>query len=397
MARRVRTRAGVSGLFAVLFFTVVLASTASASNTANSNKPYSVVLCGTDQAGCTATNPAVIGPGGTATTPSTLTVTFANKNKLGSGIKLGSDNLDVPNVNVPSPGFSVTGASALLSDGSQMMPCPTVLSQQGPPCFYLLGGGTRVGFRNLNLSAGATITITMSAVTPLPSATACTTTSPCTWSDEAKQSNDFSGTGNDLNSDSTSAYGTVTAAVVSCPKKQACRTALGNGGTSTDAPGSIKATISTSSGKTAVTQIQSLDFGAPLDPAKCSGVFSAHYEYGALSNGADNGVDRTITTSITTTVFPGYQQEFCLETGKPFTQKVTSGVFPTLAPAASTTQPDGSPGFQGLLPDCDTSPLQPLQVDCAKNPGVQQRVLNPDGTTTTVAVLPPGYDFRAGN
>jgi hypothetical protein len=395
MARSVRTRAGVSGLFAIFFFSFVLAATASALNPANSNKPYSVVLCGSGQLGCTASNPAVISPGGTATNPSTLTVTFTNNNKLGSGIKLGSDNLSVP---ATPGGFSVVAAS--------LPACPAVPSQQGAACFYLLdgngniapSGGTTVGFRNLNLDAGAsTGPITLSTTTPPPSATACTTTVPCTWSDDAKQSNDFSGTGNDLSADSTSAYGTVTAAAASCPRKQRCATTLGDGGTATDPPGSVNATISTSSGKTAVTQIQALDFGAPLDPTKCSGVVSVHYEYGVLSNGADNGSDRTITTSITTTPFSGYQQEFCLETGKSFTQKVISAGFATLAPAAPTIQPDGSAGYQGLLPDCGTSPLQPLQVDCSKNPGVSQRVVNADGTTTTVAVLPPGYDFRAGN
>jgi hypothetical protein len=392
MAGRVRTRAGVSGLFAIFFFSVVLVSTASA---ANSNKPYSVVLCGNGQVGCTASNPAVIGPGGTAANPSMLTVTFTNNNKLGSGIKLGSDNLNVPTA---LPGFAVITTS--------LPACPASLSQQGPACVYLYdasgnivtSGGTRVGFRNLNLSAGAsTGAITLSVTSPLPSTTACTTTSPCRWSDEAKQSNDFSGTGNNLNADSTSAYGTATAAVASCPKKQGCATTLGDGGTATSLAGSISATITTSSGKTAVTQIQSLDFGAPLDPTKCSGVSSMHYEYGVLSNGADNGSDRTITTSITTTPFSGYQQEFCLETGKAFTQKVISGGFSTLAPASPTIQPDGSPGFQGLLPDCSTPPQQPLQVDCSKNPGVLRRVANADGTTTTVAILPPGYDFRAGN
>jgi hypothetical protein len=353
-----------------------------------------VVLCGSGQVGCTASNPAVVGPGGTAANPSTLTVTFTNDNKLGSGIKLGSDNLNVPTA---LAGFSVISTS--------LPPCPASLSQQGPACVYLYdasgnivpSGGTTVGFRNLNLSPGAFTSITLSVTSPPPSPTACTTASPCMWSDEAKQSNDFSGTGNDLNADSGSAYGTATAAVASCPKKQGCATTLADGGTASSLAGSISATITTSSGKTAVTQIQSLDFGAPLDPTKCSGVSSMHYEYGVLSNGADDGSDRTITTSITTTPFPGYQQEFCLETGKPFTQKVISGGLPTLAPASPTIQPDGTPGFQGLLPDCRTSPQQPLQVDCTKNPGVLRRVSNADGTTTTVAVLPPGYDFRAGN
>jgi hypothetical protein len=362
---------------------------ADAANTANSNKPYSIVICGNGQIGCTASNPAVVAPGGTTSNPSTLSVRFTNQNKPGSGIRLGSDNLHVPGT--PN-GFSVIKTS--------LQACPASLSQQGSACVYLLDGGATVAFRNLNLPAGAATTVTIFAVTPPPSRTDCTTASPCFWSDEAKQSNDFSGVGNDLDADGSSAYGTVSSAVASCPRKQGCSTTLADGGTgtATSALGSVSATITASSGKTAVTQIQSLDFGRALDPAKCSGVSSVHYEYGVLSNGADNGSDRTITTSITTTPFSGYQQEFCLETGKLFTQKIIPLMgAPFLAAANATTMPDGTPGYQGLLPDCGNPPLQPLQVDCTKNPGVQQRLANPDGTSTTTAVLPPGYDFRAGN
>jgi hypothetical protein len=67
----------------------------------------------------------------------------------------------------------------------------------------------------------------------------------------------------------------------------------------------------------------------------------------------------------------------------------------SLAPANPTTLPDGTPGFQGLLPDCGN---QALQVNCNKNPGVLQRQTSPDGTTHTLVVqVPPGFDSRIGN
>ena len=393
MKRRFRTRAGIYGIPLILVCSLVFAFTATA---ANSNKPYSVVICGNGQTGCTASNPAVVAPGGSTSNPATLTVTFKNNNKPGSGIKLGSDNLNVPVI--PS-GISVIGTS--------LPACPASPSQQGPACFVLLdgngnvvsSGGTTVGFRNLNLDPGASITISITAVTPPPSATACTTASPCFWSDHAKQSNEFSGTGNDLNYDGTGTYAMVTSAVASCPKNQGCNTRLGNGGTTDGMAGSVNVTVTTSKGKTAVTQIQALDFGTRLDPNLCSGVTSSHDEYWNLSNGADNGSDRSQTVSITTTPDSSYDPHVCFFTAKPFTQVVlTKGNPPALAPATGPINIDGTIGYQGLLPDCGTKPLQPYQVDCTKNPGLQQRgVTNSDGTVTSVIAVPPGFDARAYN
>src|SRR5207253_1046337 len=163
--------------------------------------------------GCTSANSAVIGPGGTTSNPSSLSVTFTNDNKPGTGIQLGSDNLNVPST---PAGFGVTSAST--PTPTPVPQCHASFNNSAPLC---------VVFSNLNLAPVQSIQINMTAVTPPPSTTACTTTSPCFWSDEAKQSNDFSGTGNDLNSDSNSAYGTVTSAVTSCAKKQGCSTKLG--------------------------------------------------------------------------------------------------------------------------------------------------------------------------
>jgi hypothetical protein len=375
-----RLRAIFLALFAAVGAMLVLLAPASASP----NKPYSIVVCGAGgQTGCSTNNPAVIAPEGTTANPSTLSVTFKNDNKLGSGIQLGSDNLFVPST---PAGFSVISTS--------LGTCPPTFNNSAPACAILLNGGTEVGFRNLNLAPGQSITITMSAVTPSASTTACTTASPCSFTDEAKQSNDFSGTGNDLNSDSNSSYRSVMSSVSSCPKNKPCgTTTLGNGGTSTSAPGSISTTITTSGGKNVATQLEAIDFGPPLDPSLCSGVSALNLTYDNLSN--DSG--RTQTITITTTNYPQYDAEGCFETAKQFTQKVinpTTGAV-SLAPANPTTLPDGSPGFQGLLPDCGNGALQ---VDCSKNPGVSLRQTSPDGTThTLVVIVPPGFDARIGN
>jgi len=381
-----RLRVAFLALLAAIAVLLVVLAPASAKPI----KPYSIVICGAGQIGCTAANPAVIAPGGTVNNPSALSVTFTNDNKPGSGIKLGSDNLNVPST---PTGFSIIN----VSESSTPLPlCPPKFNSQAPLCYYLLNGATTIGFRNLNVDPGQSISFNVSAVTPAPSTTSCTTASPCFWTDEAKQSNDFSGTGNDLNSDSNSAYGTVMSSVASCATEQRCSTELGNGGTETSAPGSIDVTVTTSSGTTAVTQLESINFGPPLDPNLCSGVSSPNLTYETLSGGTNNGSDRTQRVTINTTDFPGYVAEACFETAMQFTQLVIAADgAESLAPANPTTLPDGSPGFQGLLPDCGDGALQ---VDCSENPGVVERQTCWGGTVhQLMAAIPPGFDMRISN
>jgi hypothetical protein len=407
-----RLRATGVALLAAALAAIVLSAGASAAP----SKPYSVVICGDGQSGCTSANPAVIAPGGTTSTPSTLSVTFTNDNKLGSGIQLGSDNLNVPST---ATGFSVTGVTATLADGMPMSNCPASFNNSARACFILMnqlstGGFTTIAFRNLNLPPGqSSPVISISAITPGLSTTPCPTTSPCLWTDEAKQSNDFSGTGNDLNSDSNSAKGTVMSAVASCPQKKGCSTVLANGGTTPcpppgqpptpgcSAPGSITTTISTSSGKTAVTQIESIDLGGP-QTLNCSGLSSPHLTSLNLSGGGNNGSDRSQTITITTTHFPDYVAEGCFETAVPFTEKVVVSGVVSLKQTTQTMLPDGTIVFQGLLPDCGT---QTNQVNCNKTPGVvsRQTTFATDGppptplTHTLVVQVPPGFDSRIGN
>jgi hypothetical protein len=390
MKRRVRSWVGILGFASIVGCLIAFASLASAQP--NSSKPYSLVICGDGQTGCTSSNPAVTAPGGTTTNPAKLSVTLRNDNKLGSGIRVGSDNLNVPN---PPSGFSVISTS--------LPACATPLPQQGLPCAYLLdssgnvvsSGATTVGLRNLNLQPGQSISLTMSLITPAPSTTDCTTTSPCSWTDQAKQANDFIGTGNGLNPDSSSSYGTVTDAVASCPKNGGkCTTQLADGGNSTGGAGTVDVTVSTGSGKTAVTQIEALDFGTPLDTSLCGGVTSMHEEFWTLGNG---GSDRSQTVTITTTFYSGYQAQVCYFTTKQFTalQIDANGNATGLASATPTTV-DGVAGFQGLLADCGSKPLPPNTVDCNKNPGLAQRGTdNGDGTRTTVIAVPPGFDAHS--
>jgi len=106
-----RFRAIGVALFAAGLAALILSVGAGA---ANSNKPYSIKVCGGGESvsDCTSAHPGVIAPDGNADQfhpPSSLSVIFTNDNKLGSGIQLGSDNLNVPST---PAGFSVISGVA---------------------------------------------------------------------------------------------------------------------------------------------------------------------------------------------------------------------------------------------------------------------------------------------
>jgi hypothetical protein len=375
-----------------LFLASLVALILSVGAGANPNKPYSIKVCGGGESAsdCTSAHPGVIAPNGNLDKfhpASSVTVIFTNDNKLGSGIQLGSDNLNVPST---PQGFSVLSVS--LPQGNAAGDCPLTFNNSAPPCFVFLSGGG-VGFRNLNLAPGQSMAINMTAATP--AAAACTTPTSCPWSDEAKQSNDFSGTGNDLNSDSNSSYDTLTGATASCGKN-GCITTLDNGGTANSAQGSISTTVSTAKANTTVTQVEAIDFGMQLPTSPtgpCQGVVSNHMTFQSLSNG---GSDRSQTITIQTTDFLGYQSEVCFATTVPFTAlNLSTG---QLQAANGPLQlPDGTQGgFEGVLPDCGN---QANQVNCNKTPGVVAGSRNLPGSNphTIAAQIPPGFDSWAGN
>jgi hypothetical protein len=396
-----RIRATGLALFAAVGATLAFVAPASAAT----SKPYSLVICAPGQ-DCTS-NPAVVSPGAGTTinpTPDTMTATFTNLNKPGSGITLGSDNLNVPS---SLPGFSVTGVTTIvIGNNTYTQACPTRLSQQGPPCYTLPTGGTTVELRNLNLPADApnpdaTATITMTVDTPAPSTAFCTSASPCLWTDVAKQSNDFSGTGNDLGNPETGVRGTVLSAETTCQKGgNSCVTMLADN--SGNSAGSVNVTVTTLTGKTALTQLQALDFGVQPDPTACNGQFGAvsatHFTYWDIFNGADASQTVSITTTTSGLETP-FQQEFCLLSERQFTMKTWNGLQYVLAPATAVTYPPNTSTivFEGLLPDCSTNPnaVAPT-VDCKKLPGVLQRVPNNGTTATTVASIAPGFDYARG-
>ncbi len=174
-----RTSMWLAGLCALA--AAIGAPTASAA----SNKPYSLVICAlgssetcTPSPSSSANSPAAVPVGATSVT---MTATFTNENKPGSGIQLGSANLTPPaGFTVSSP--SVAGCSS----------CASV-------------SGNVVQLRGLGVSPGSSVAVTMTvddssaANCLVPNQLPKPTNSVCAWSAEVKQSNDFSGQpGNDL-------------------------------------------------------------------------------------------------------------------------------------------------------------------------------------------------------
>jgi hypothetical protein len=367
--KRLFARALLLALPCALAGGLMVASAASATP----NKPYSLVICAQGE-NCGPGQPAVVAPGsapGTTPTPAQMSATFKNENGAATTILLGSANLTVP------AGFVVTATSLPACSGSSTQACAT-----------LAGGGTQVQLRNMNVAPGASSTVGLTVDTP-PPPSSCTRSAPCQWTVQAKQSNDFNGTGNDLNEDpATSSNATVLSDTTACPAGSGCQTSLADGGTASSAPASISATIAVSPGASTGTLSESLNYGQPYS---CQYFPEPGHESVFWNLTGTGTTDRSKTVSITTTVFSGYQQEVCLDAPFTFTQKEPSGTGVALLPASTTTAPDGSGAtwYIGLLPDCGSAPL--LQVDPTQQPCVDRAHSSNNGiTSTTVFTLPAG-------
>ena len=229
---------------------------------------------------------------------------------------------------------------------------------------------------------------------------------PCQWNVSGKQSNDYSGQGNDLNLDSVSSQlGIVTSSQTTCTRSvnqaNSCSTTLANGG-STGSPGGSVSITTDATGTSPGTFYESIDYGPHLSAdSECSGVDSVHDEY--ISGPALNGSNqRSFTVTITTTDYPGYTAKLCATTSKPFRVAAPDGDDPyepvadsdDFTMAVPVTQPDGTAGYAGLLPDC-TGGARPT-VDCQTWPGVVSRSTN-GNVHTIVASFPAGFDATLRN
>jgi hypothetical protein len=348
------------------------------------DKPFSVVICAPGQS-CKPGSPPVVSPGATSSTPAALTAVLKDESTKGSGQKLGSANL------TPPSGVTVVSASL---GGTAIGPC----SATTPATTSCITSAGVLELRSLNVDPGASIQVSIGVATP-PPPSSCTTATPCQWSVSAKQSNEYSGTGNNLNLDlDSSQLGIVLSSQVTCTSAQqsnTCSATLADGGTTGSTGGSVSITTD-ATGTSGGTLFEAIDFGPHLNPAtECSGIDSAHDEYvsGAALNGQNQ---RSFTVTINTTAYPGYRDSLCVTTSQPFTAKfISASGTVTVGPAVPVTQPDGTPGFAGLLPNCAGDGAAPT-VDCSTQPGVVSRSLTA-GVHTLVASFPAGFDASMRN
>ena len=366
---------------------------------ASPNKPFGVVICAPGQT-CSPGNPPVVSPGsapGTTPTPASVTAVVTNETTKGAGLRIGSADLSAPS------GVEIVSASI---GGATIGAC-TRATPKGTSC----NTGSVLELRGIQVPPGGSIEVDMSIDTPPPGA--CTTAKPCQWSVSAKQCNDYNGEGNDFRLDAASSQlGIVTSSVATCASattSNTCSTTLANGGATGSAGGSISITTS-ATGTSGGTFYQSIDYGPHLNAAECSGVDSMHDGY--ISGAALNGVNaRSFTITITTTDYPGYQAELCITTSKPFQAKVPNSGDPDeatelapdgdewlLEPAVPVTQPDGTAGYAGLLPDC--TGVTPPTLDPKVDPSTQPCVLSRSTSVTVhtiVASFPAGFDATFRN
>ena len=397
-------RVGV--LASILCFGSVLAVLAGQGTAgAKPHKPFGVVFCAAGQS-CAPGSPPVVAPGsapGTTPTPASITAVITNETTKGAGLRIGSANLSAPS------GVTIVSASI---GGSTIAAC-TRSTPRGTSCTT----GSVLELRGIAIPPGGSIEVNISIDTPAPGV--CTTATPCNWGVSAKQCNDYNGEGNDFDLDAgSSQLGIVTSSEAQCTSggtSNTCSTTLANGGASGSAGGSISITTS-ATGTGGGTFYQSIDYGPHLDAAtECSGVDSLHDGY--ISGAALNGVNaRSFTVTITTTDYPGYQAQLCITTSKPFQATVPNTSDPddnppdqqgepdgdewVLQAAVPVTQPDGTPGYAGLLPSCTgvvaADGVLQATVDPSTQPCVASRSTS-GNVHTIVASFPAGFDVSFRN
>jgi hypothetical protein len=370
---------------------------------AASNKPFAVNLCaaptGTPAPGdyCPlGGTPPVIAPGsaasgGVGSTAAPLEADFKDETTKGGGLTIGSINLTAPS--------GVTLSSAMFVQGSQIT--ATCGSSTPATTSCISADGTELELRGLNVAPGATLQVSISLDTPsLPSP--CTTATPCQFSAGAKQSNEYNGPpGNQLNLDlSHSQQGVALESDATCTaangkKTNSCTNTLADGGGDGSVGGTVSITTN-ANGTSGGDFYESLDYGPALNNhGQCGGATftTDHSEYinGIALEGSNA---RSLTVTITTTDFAGYQAELCAQTSKTFLAKSQLGNTFTLMSATPTPQLDGSPGFEGLLPDCSTNPqaVSPT-VNPKTYPCVLSRSTSSDQKVHTMVVsYPAGFD-----
>jgi hypothetical protein len=297
-----RTR--FTGLVVLLVLTVAPSASAA-------DKPYSLVI-----------SPGVVSGGTTIT----MTATFTNET---AHQRLGAANL------LPPAQFQVMSASMPPPDTATLSSSCTVGTLTGP-CVQL---------RNLALPPGQSVAVTMSVKVPAATAS-CQAPTAYTWSVQAKQANNFNGSGNDLNLDLsksslTTAISCAVNTVTVCRQDESCSTSL-----STSVSTFQVTANPLPNSDNAGTLSESVNVGTPL---RCVGYTARDPNWFEFVSSSINR-SKVITYRIEYTNPKGVQVCF----GAPYK-------FETLGDqnAPRGTLPDGAPGYVGLLEHCESFPEPP--------------------------------------
>ena len=397
---------------------------------ANTVRPYGLVICAPGQS-CPPGSPLVLSPAppaGTTQTPQTITATFTNENPKRSLLPIASANLTAPS--------GVTIVSAAIGNNTIGV-CPAKW-----PWISCISNGTTLELRSLLVPPGASLTVNLGVDTP--AASSCTTTTPCDFSVTAEPIPVYlPPASNWLNLDaSTSQLGIALSSETTCTANP-CSASLADGGAAGSTGGSVSITASTAA--TSGNVSESLDYGTHINPADCSGINSQHDEY--VSGTALQGASANpFQVTISTTDYSGYEPFICMTSSQPFIAMYLPGycwdpstpatvgtgaectstdTFKTSVTSPSTTytigtsvqvtQPDGTPGYAGLLLPCATSSQDDTDslgdydgpdgdndvddtgvINCSEWPGVSQE---PTSNNPHVAVVdvPAGFDSSFRN
>ena len=310
---------------------VVLVSAVLAASASAAFKPFSVVMSGDVGSSTPSSTPTRMCPGSATACPVAV-ATINNENKTQ---QLGSANLTAPS------GYVVTSAST-----TQGTVTPTTMCDSTTQVCV-------IQLRNASLAPGQSLKITI-GLTSVP----CT---PGKWSVQAKQANNFNGSGNDLNLDTANSVLTTTL----------CAVTFTNGTATTDAKpttddglsggnAQVKATAAASGG-------QLLESGnlATVSPVDCSPAARGGYTtadpntFGVL---ATVNASKVVTITISSPTIPLVgnankilkNQQICFEAPYEFT--TFAG---TKAVSESTNITPGPPPFIGLLQTCTGSTVGP--------------------------------------
>ena len=242
---------------------------------------------------------------------------------------------------------------------------PGVTIQPGSVQLVTPAGGTAtlagnvVQLRNLNLPPGGQAFVTFAAVVPCTPAT-----SNNTFAIAVKQSNDFNGTGNDLNAGNAAPVLRGIGACVPCPPGQTCTAS-----TSTNASTATVSGSGTSLGDRIRVSLAAPDAAVVNCPGYAESTETVEFDLTTATGGSSGGL-KTVKLLIKNPTKPASQYQVCFQ--------ADDGAAAAVLPACTFSS--GGPGGSST----------PTNAPCALAPESRQ------GKVTLTAIAPPGDPWIKG-